>query len=1014
MDAAARAARGARASAPFRAYFDSAARAERIAEEALAGVRRDGARCDACQLGGCGQGPVAAAVPRELPRLVIVAEAPGSTEVERGVPLVGRSGHVLSHWLFTGAGLDREQVYKTNAALCKPPGDMHLGDWRKRVDILERRSRRADEPNPAGELLDPREACEPRLGAELARLAQVYDEHPDGPRAARIVLTLGALAFRSVCSIMGVEDAPALAEAWGATFRGTGAWASWTIVAGYHPAYAMRSPTWFAVARDCVYRAGRMATGHVSGPHFARVKDGWELHAATVEWVEPPFLTGVRPFEEYVNWMDEARAAGWEVASDIETGGDEKGRGAVDPKQNWLRCLGLAHTRSPRIGQDDAGPTGMDREQVAVIPVAGMDGARHYPAWQEEQIRRAFSALHDAPGVGIIGQNYNFDFQTLLEKGWVTDRDKVTDDLLLLHRTTVDNDLRHSLSFIARRVFTMPTWKGFPHKSRDPGLNETLWTYNARDCLTTARCAPWLREWVRLSCNQAAYAVDRQLNGIARQVSKDIGVWVDEHVRGKYSQAVNDNCALHRAEFQRLTKAMVGREVNPGSSAQLIDLFYGTGPGEWGLEPLIGTDNREYDEVASEPGTSDNALKALVRQGLAPAQMEVMRHLAQYRKWDKLRGTYIDGIPTTQATPDELAGLPAEFPRTAGRVEGELHHRDDPETGEYKHGLPERTGLSRVYPIYKIYGPPTGRWACDNPALQTIPSRGRLNVKKMYRAAPGHVLVGADWDQLELRLACIASRDEVLREAILSGKDPHASNAAAFAVMTKPGTTVDQWYDWIADPASDWTRVASPKEQQLEAAAAGSGHKQFRGRWRNLAKRMYFAITYGARGPKLFEMLRNDVDLDGNLVFPDITYPDVLASEESWHTIHPATRRWHDEVKWQVEEHGFVQTTVLDRRRRWFLWNGEKDAAASINFGIQCAGGSLANECTLELVRRIPFGLWSPHTGMAWQVHDCLVWQVPEERAEETRAILEEVMTRNIDGIPITATAEVSVYYDGI
>lgn len=1006
---------------PLSVLLAEETRAEGRSRRALAHVEEAGARCAACQLGGCGQGPVAPSVSSlKPPTLVVVAEAPGDREVDRGEPLVGRSGQLLMRWLWRANGIQRHQVHLTNVAACKPP-DMHLGDWKARLAVLKKRSKRAGEDPPDAETEPPEVACAPRLEVELRALAAERTK-------PGVILALGKIALEALARLLDFTP-ESMSEAAGAVFQSgpESAAGAWRVVPAYHPAFVLRSPVWTGPTRDAVLRAGLLAQGIEAPPRFESVKAGYELCAATFEWVEPAFMLGVRPVQEYINWMEEVRARGWEVACDIEAAGPgklrgHKGEGATDPKRNILRCVALAHTESQTLGHPDGQrdrvidvPDG----RVAVLPVRGMDGTPHYAPEDERALQRAFRTLHDDERAGLVGQNYNFDFQSLLEKGWATKRSKVADDLLILHRATVDCDLPHSLSFIARRVYTLPVWKGFPHASRDPALNPVLWDYNARDALVTARCVPWLREWVRVSGNGQAYGVDRELNTQIRQMGKDIGVWIDEHRRGAFSREVNDACHEARVSFGDLTEAATGRRLNPASPDQLIDLLYGTGPGEWGLEPLIGTDNKDYDEETSEPGTSATAIAALIRQGLDEEKMRVLRVLAAYRDWDKLRGTYIDGLPTRHPGEAALLTLP-EAERVAPLVRGEPHDKDLPDRPEseggpfFRHGLPERPGLSRMFPTYKASGPPTGRLSCDDPNLQSTPSRGRLNIKKMYRAAPGHVLVGADWSQLELRLACLASEDEVLRRDIIAGKDPHSANAAALAILSAPGTTLDQWYGWIELGADGWLQFANDGERALARTNPKAAHKKFRDRWRNLAKREYFLITYGGRGEKLYNVMSTDRDNEGNFTFGHLSMEDVLRTEAGWHEVHPATRRWHEEVKDQVLDAGFIEIPHLDHRRRWFLWNAQKEMNAAVNFGIQACAGSLANRSTLELCERIPFRSWSPETGMAWQVHDCLVWQVPEDRAEEAARIMAEVMNKELGGLPLPAEVDISLYYDGI
>ena len=74
----------------------------------------------------------------------------------------------------------------------------------------------------------------------------------------------------------------------------------------------------------------------------------------------------------------------------------------------------------------------------------------------------------------------------------------------------------------------------------------------------------------------------------------------------------------------------------------------------------------------------------------------------------------------------------------------------------------------------------TGRLSSTEPNLQNIPTRTELGSKmrEMFVAAPGHVLVDADYSQIELRLLAHISGDTAMQQAFLSGEDFHTVTAA--------------------------------------------------------------------------------------------------------------------------------------------------------------------------------------------------------------------------------------------
>lgn len=126
--------------------------------------------------------------------------------------------------------------------------------------------------------------------------------------------------------------------------------------------------------------------------------------------------------------------------------------------------------------------------------------------------------------------------------------------------------------------------------------------------------------------------------------------------------------------------------------------------------------------------------------------------ILDYRNLAKLYGTYIGDEP------DES-------------IEG-VRHKD-------KGGLRSKVIDGRVYTHFKI-GPVTGRLASSGPNLMNIPARTALGrrVKEAFIAAPGYLLVCADYEQLEMRLFAHFADEPAMIEAILSGKDLHCVTAS--------------------------------------------------------------------------------------------------------------------------------------------------------------------------------------------------------------------------------------------
>jgi DNA polymerase-1 len=127
-----------------------------------------------------------------------------------------------------------------------------------------------------------------------------------------------------------------------------------------------------------------------------------------------------------------------------------------------------------------------------------------------------------------------------------------------------------------------------------------------------------------------------------------------------------------------------------------------------------------------------------VLEGLAE-EHEVPRLVLEYRQLTKLKSTYVDALPVLI-----------------------------------------RSGSGRVHTTFGQTGTATGRLSSTNPNLQNIPIRTELGreIRAAFIAEPGHVLLAADYSQIELRLLAHFSKDQLLVEAFRRGDDIHTLTAS--------------------------------------------------------------------------------------------------------------------------------------------------------------------------------------------------------------------------------------------
>jgi DNA polymerase I len=249
----------------------------------------------------------------------------------------------------------------------------------------------------------------------------------------------------------------------------------------------------------------------------------------------------------------------------------------------------------------------------------------------------------------------------------------------------------------------------------------------------------------------------------------------------------------------------------------------------------------------------------------------------------------------------------------------------------------------RVHTSYSLVGAQTGRLSSTDPNLQNIPIRTEIGrqIRDCFVAEPGNVLLAADYSQIELRLAAHMADVPSLKEAFAAGEDIHARTA-----MEMFGT-VD---------------------------------RDTRGR----AKTINFAILYGISRWGLAGRLGTEPDEAQSMI-------------DRYFERFPGIQRYIHETLETVRMHGYSET--LFGRKTWFPRITSKNQAerqgserAAINAPIQ---GTSADIIKRAMVRMIPAltdaGL--PHVRMLLQVHDELVFELPEADVPAASAVIERVMS---------------------
>lgn len=271
----------------------------------------------------------------------------------------------------------------------------------------------------------------------------------------------------------------------------------------------------------------------------------------------------------------------------------------------------------------------------------------------------------------------------------------------------------------------------------------------------------------------------------------------------------------------------------------------------------------------------------------------------------------------------------------------------------------EETG--KVHTYYRQTIAATGRLSSQFPNLQNIPIRleeGRQIRKAFVPSEPGWSILAADYSQIELRVLAHISGDENLKEAFVQDMDVHTKTA-----MDVFGVTAEQ--------------VDS--------------------NMRRSAKAVNFGIVYGI----------SDFGLSQNL---GITRKEAAAFIEQYFNVFKGVRQYMDDIVKQAKQDGYV-TTLLDRRRylpeiKASNFNLRSFAErTAMNTPIQ---GTAADIIKLAMVQMDEtMRERKLRSRMLLQVHDELVFEVPEDELELMKKLVPEVMSGAIE-LQVPLKADVS------
>ncbi len=507
-----------------------------------------------------------------------------------------------------------------------------------------------------------------------------------------------------------------------------------------------------------------------------------------------------------------------------------------------------------------------------------------------EKLLAPFNVFFEHPEIEKIGHNLKYDLKVLRNYGIVVQAPLF--DTMVAHYL-VNPDMRHNMDILAETYLNyspQPITDLIGKKGKNQGSMrdvplEQQTEYAVEDADITLQLKQHFEKEMAAADTLSLYKkVELPLVEVLTDMECE-GINLDTDFLGELSKGLS-------SDIQKLEKAIfeaAGETFNLASPKQLGPILF---------EKLKLVDKPKKTKTG-QYSTAEDVLSYLAKDH------PIVSDILDWRSLQKLQNTYVDALPK------EI----------------------NPKTG-------------RVHTIYNQAVAATGRLSSNNPNLQNIPirtERGQQVRKAFIPRDENHVLMAADYSQIELRIIAALSKDEGMVSAFQNNEDIHAATAAkVFRV-----------------PLEEVTR-----EQ------------------RSNAKTVNFGIIYGVSAFGLSQQTNLNRAESKELI-------------ETYYATYPKLRAYiQDQIDF-ARDHGYV-ATVLGRRRYLKDINSQnaivRGAAErnAVNAPIQGSAADIIKLAMIAIQKRLRQEKWN--SKMLLQVHDELVFDVPKSEVDTLKTMVKTEM----------------------
>ena len=554
----------------------------------------------------------------------------------------------------------------------------------------------------------------------------------------------------------------------------------------------------------------------------------------------------------------------------------------------------------------DTETTGIDANEAELVGMSfSFEANKGYyvptPANQDEALAivAEFKAILENPAIEKIGQNIKYD--ALMMKWYGVELQGTYFDTMIAHYLC-EPDLRHKLDYLSQSYLNykmVPIEKLIGKRGknqlsmRDIAV-EKVSEYAAEDSDVTLQLKPVLAEMLKENDSVKLFEeLEMPLVRVLTDVEFE-GVRIDGDFLNNYSKEL----AIKIKEKEESIYEKAGVRFNIASPKQVGQVLF----------EKMEIPYRWRKTKSGQYSTSEEKLSELA------LQHEYVQEILDFRKFSKLKSTYVDALPRLI----------------------------NPKTG-------------RVHSSFNQARAATGRLSSENPNLQNIPIRdeaGREIRKAFIPRDENHILLAADYSQIELRLIAEIANEKAMLEAFQAGHDIHRATAAKVYGVELDEVTADQ---------------------------------------RRNAKTVNFSIIYGAGSTNLSRQL-------------NIKRKDAKILIDNYFAQYQDLKKYMDNTVESCREKGYV-TTLMNRRRYLRDINSRNALARSnaervaINTPIQGSAADMIKVAMINIHKALKDGNFK--SKMIMQVHDELVFDVYKPELETIKPIIENLMKSAIPNLQV-------------